>query len=432
MNEKTDWLISPIKTKENGLRVCDTITWRCYSGRSKKIRLIRTSYTIGSAETCDIVFFDRYVSPLHARLLLQKSTGLYFIEDLNSQNGTSLNGLSVCRAKLPLTGRLQFGLSSIVFSKKETGTATGFGEFVAAEPASQRVIEQARKIADSDLSVLLLGPTGAGKDVLARAIHQNSTRRGQSFVALNCANFSGSGNLLDSELFGHRKGSFTGSTENRRGAFLQANNGTLFLDEIGEMPLDVQAKFLRALENREVRSLGADAAESSRFRLIAATNNNLQSKVLAGSFRADLFYRIADFVIELPALAGRHADIMTIAQKYVSEKRLFLDESARRELCGRRYPGNVRELISVLKRAALLAETTGQTTIRDCHIQGKELELELPESDPYRGLTLEEIERSAIAACLNRNSGSKSQTASELGISRSSLFYKIRKYQLAG
>lgn len=421
------FIASPVFDKTNGVRPGDALSIHCFSRGSKKMELRFTEYTIGSDESCDIVLYDRYVSALHAKLVLDRTSGLYFMEDLNSRNGTFLNNVYICKAKLPKVGQVSLGGSRIQWDKAFDSSTSVFGDFLAKDPASRDTVQKAQMVARSNLSVLILGETGVGKDVLARAIHQASLVNRGAYVPLNCANLAEG--ILDSELFGHCKGAFTGSVHSRRGAILSADKGTLFLDEVGEISLAMQAKLLRVLESKEVKRLGKDQPERSDFRLITATNRSLECSLQQGLFRLDFYHRIADFIIEVPPLRERKSDIIAIAKSIVEEKGFYLVHESHMKLNSYSYPGNVRELVSILRKAMVLAEFDEIKSIYPQHIQFDAREVSFKQKF-VKPRSLKDLEHDALMHSLERHRWSRKLVAEELGISRSSLFAKMKRYQL--
>jgi transcriptional regulator with GAF, ATPase, and Fis domain len=253
---------------------------------------------------------------------------------------------------------------------------------VGSSTAMQQMITNLRKVARSTISVLLLGETGSGKELLAREIHRNSDRADKPFVAVNCGAIPGQ--LLESELFGHKRGAFTGATEDRIGRIRSAAGGVLFLDEIGEMPLEQQAKLLRVLEQREVRPVGGDRSFAVDFRLICATNVTVNEQVEAGRFRQDLYYRIADFVLKVPPLRERDDDAVELARFFLKKQTVLLDRgevqlsaSAMTSIRRHKWPGNVRELAAAVRRSLVLCE--GDTiTPSDLGLKERTTEPEAP------------------------------------------------------
>jgi transcriptional regulator with GAF, ATPase, and Fis domain len=316
------------------------------------------------------------------------------------------------------------------------GEAAGrstYGDIVGRGPAMQAVFELLSRVSFSDSTVLVLGETGTGKELVARAIHHSSPRKEKLMVKVNCAALPA--NLIESELFGHEKGSFTGATDRRIGKFELANNGTLFLDEIGEMPADLQVKLLRALQEKEIERIGGKGPIKVNVRIIAATNRNLQHEVDEGRFRRDLYYRLNVFPIHLPPLRGRREDIPALVMNFVEKfsknagKRIgHVSGKAMKELMAYDWPGNVRELEHLIERSVLLAKGD---TIRDVHLPGGGKGgggTALLEEGTVK--TFEENEREHILRALKRCSGKvygPGGAAELLGLNSSTLNSKIRK-----
>ncbi|WP_339429202.1 sigma 54-interacting transcriptional regulator [Pseudomonas taetrolens] len=287
------------------------------------------------------------------------------------------------------------------------------------------------KVVHNPYTVLLLGETGTGKEVVARAIHDNGPRRARPFIVQNCAAFPA--DLLESELFGYRKGAFTGADRDRAGLFDAANGGTLLLDEIGDMPLSLQAKLLRVLQEGEIRPLGSNDTHTIDVRIIAATHRDLSVLVSQGTFREDLYYRLAQFPIALPALREREGDILELARHFANKACAFLQRSpvlwsdaALDQLAGYAFPGNVRELKGLVERAVLLCD-------------GDALQLEhfsLRSDASVEPVTLslrermEQVERRLLLECLRKNAGNQTRAAHDLGVARRTLLYRLARLNI--
>jgi sigma-54-dependent transcriptional regulator len=328
--------------------------------------------------------------------------------------------------------------------------ATRANGLIARSPAMKSVLELVAKVADSHVTVLVLGETGTGKEVIARLLHATSSRRDAPFVAQNCAALPA--DLLESELFGHRKGAFTGAIADKQGLFAAADGGVLFLDEIGDLPLGLQSKLLRVLQDGEVRPLGATTGQRHDVRVIAATNVDLRSRVADGRFREDLFYRISVFPIVLPPLRQRPDDISALADHFLAQFRqqrgtpaIRITPEALDVLLQYKFPGNVRELRNIMERAAILAPPGAPIGIEDLppellpgrsSIPMADLALPAtgaPDGDP--GLLrndLQRFEARAIAQALQSNGGNRTRAARALGLSRRTLQEKISRYGLGG
>jgi len=296
-----------------------------------------------------------------------------------------------------------------------------------------KVRELVSRIAEQNTTVLLSGETGTGKEVAARAIHSISSRSSKPFIAVNCSAIPE--NLVESELFGHKKGAFTGAVSDRKGFFLSADCGTIFLDEIGDLPLNAQAKLLRVLEEQVVTPVGTSTEIKIDARVITATNRNLEEMIKNKTFREDLFYRINVFPIHLPSLRERKDDISILATHLMKQKNSDSPEisnAAMQLLLDYDWPGNVRELDNVLERAMVFAE---DGIILSEHIEinvrhesaaiGKAF-IELPDT----GVSLEELEIELIRQALKRTEGNQTHAARLLGITRSALLYRMEKHGL--
>jgi two-component system response regulator AtoC len=320
---------------------------------------------------------------------------------------------------------------------REVERAVGDRPIVAASPTMIDVLELVERAAEYKATVLLTGESGTGKEVLARAIHAQSPRRGESFVAVNCGAIPET--MLESELFGHAKGAFTGADRARRGLFVEADGGTLFLDEIGELPFPLQVKLLRVLQEEEVRPLGESKSRSIDVRVIAATARELEAEVAAGRFREDLFYRLNVLRVEVPPLRARREDIPLLVDHFIALFRHALakpvrgiSDEALNRLVAYRWPGNVRELENVVERAMILARGD-QLSLRELpanvvHLEAADLEIAAGD------LSLRKARRAAesemIRRALRETQGNRTHAARLLGISHRALLYKIKEYEL--
>jgi DNA-binding NtrC family response regulator len=297
---------------------------------------------------------------------------------------------------------------------------------IGDSPVMQRVVQLIEKVAPTDATVLVCGPSGTGKELVARALHFNSARRGQPLVTVNCAALQE--NLLESELFGHEKGAFTGAVQTKIGLFEVAEGGTLFIDEIGEMATSLQAKLLRVLEDGHFRRVGGIKEAHANVRVIAATNKSLEEEQKAGRFREDLFYRLNVVRIELPPLRERREDIPALVEHFLSTRQIGnvrrrVDAEAMKALQSYHWPGNIRELANVLERAQILAEDNLITTddLPDA-MHG------LPAASDAGPLNLNELERKNTLAALQQANGNKVRAAKLLGISRRALYRLLARH----
>jgi DNA-binding NtrC family response regulator len=329
-----------------------------------------------------------------------------------------------------------------ILLKEDWSRRYGFPRIIGESDVIKRTVGETQRVAQTEATVLLLGESGTGKELFARAVHHLSSRRDKPFVAINCAAIPET--LIENELFGHERGSFTGASDRRQGKFELASGGTVFLDEVGELPLAVQGKLLRAIEEKVVDRIGGRAPVPVDVRVVAATNKDLKTAVDQGEFRGDLFFRLAVFPLVIPPLRDREDDIILLARHFAAE--------IGREIRGREaelsaesipvirrhdWPGNVRELENAIERACILSDTlvlepTDLGFIADQNSENEtihDLDLSGTLSDvAHRALTL--VERKKILAALETNSGNKSRTAEDLGISYKTLLNKLKDYGL--
>ncbi len=315
--------------------------------------------------------------------------------------------------------------------QKQLGKKYSFDKIIGTSKPLLKAIELARKVAPTDTTVLLTGETGTGKEVFAQAIHQESLRANENFVAINCSAFSKE--LLENELFGHKAGSFTGATKDQKGLFEEAHSGTIFLDEIGEMALDLQAKILRVLETGEFLRVGDAKPIKVNVRIIAATNRNLKNEIELGHFRSDLFYRLSVFGIELPSLRERVKDIKLLAQYYAdlfaaksNRKPLALSEDYVSALQNNPWKGNIRELKNVIERSVILAD--GQQL--DLDTLPADLQYGKSNSQQLSAFSMASAEKLHIQKILNHTNGNKAETARLLEIGIATLYRKMELYKI--
>jgi two-component system, NtrC family, response regulator len=316
--------------------------------------------------------------------------------------------------------------------EKRIADKYSFDTIIGKSKALEQVIDLAKKVAKTDATVLLSGETGTGKEVFAQAIHENSNQVGKSFVALNCSTFSKE--ILESELFGHKQGAFTGAIKDKKGFIEEANSGTLFLDEIGEMPIDLQAKLLRVLETNEYIPVGDTIPKKSNFRLIAATNRDLKTESENHNFRMDLYFRLNIFEIKIPPLRERIKDISPLASFFVKQ---FSDKTNKKELQiapdflqkleAYYWPGNVRELKNIIERSVILSNDTILTS----NVLPYELQQSQVNSNKtMSAFSMQSIEKLHIQKVLNYTKNNKAETARLLEIGIATLYRKIEEYNL--
>ncbi len=384
--------------------------------------------TIGSDASNDVVLVDPYVSSFHARIALEN--GRCMVHDVGSRNGVFIGEQKVQAAEVvpPATVRIGRIAVEVLPATIVADVALPASGYVGSSDKAARVRSLAERMAANDAPVLLHGETGTGKEVVARLIASHGKRSGKPFVALNCGALSRT--LIESELFGHEKGAFTGAVSRKSGAFEQAHGGTLFLDEIGELPIDLQPQLLRVLETGEVHRVGGNEDIKVDVRVVAATNRRLEEEVAANRFREDLFHRLHVLALPLPPLRERAADIPELVAFFLEQvvpegERVRFDEQAMRMLSSHRWPGNVRELRNVVQRAVLMRSsdvlTSADVIFPPSTSKGKAANA----GDPR---TLAEVERNTIVGELVKHRGNKTDAASALGISRSTIHRKIEEY----
>lgn len=317
--------------------------------------------------------------------------------------------------------------------EQQVGRKYSFDSMIGKSKVLQAAIGLGKKVAQTDTTVLLLGETGTGKEVFAQAIHQASNRKAKPFVALNCATFSK--DLLESELFGHREGAFTGATKDKKGLFEEANTGTLFLDEVGELPVELQAKLLRVLETGEFLRVGETKPVRSDVRIIAATNRDLEKETESGNFRNDLYYRLSVFTISLPALRERIQDIGPLADFFaeLSAERMnkpcpALTAQYIEALKQHRWKGNIRELKNVIERSVILAE--GDVLDTDSLPYEFNHPVQPHQGQPIASFSMANAEKAHIQNVLNHTDGNKAEAARLLEIGIATLYRKIEAYNL--
>lgn len=319
--------------------------------------------------------------------------------------------------------------------EKKVGQTYSFDSILGESKVLKDAVSLAQKVSGTDVPVLLTGETGTGKEVFAQAIHYSSKRARQNFVAVNCSSFSKE--LLESEMFGHKAGSFTGALKDKKGLFEEANNGTIFLDEIGEMAFELQAKLLRILETGEYIKIGDTKPTRVNVRIIAATNRNLSQEIVAGRFREDLFYRLSVFQIHLPPLRERAGDIRLLAKAFIKS---FVEQLARpvveiapaflEALDSQPWKGNIRELRNVIERSMIVCES-GYLDIADLPFDIQNAHYEHSNDSSPGSFELSAMERRHIARVLEYTKGNKTEAARLLKIGLTTLYRKIEEYKIS-
>ncbi len=391
---------------------------------------------IGSESSCQIQLPAATsgfpVNARHARLQIKGSSLL--IKDLQTAGGTRVNGAQVLEGILKDGDLITIGSFDLVVHDLNMVRK----DF----PLKSRCdfwndqLQGLSSVASTIHPVLLLGPSGSGKDVIAQALHQNSQRCQAPFLSVNCSALTET--LVESELFGHVKGSFTGAVSDRKGAFESARSGTLFLDEIGDLTYGLQAKLLRALENSEIRPVGSDRNIKTDVRVISATHQNLYEKIREGSFRSDLFYRLNVITVEVPSLKDRLEDFEDLLYQFARQMKVRFSHNAIQTLKKHDWPGNIRELKNVVARASALFP---KLYIEDRHLEiimnKRERLAHAPtgvtysnEGNSQQMSVIKEIERQMILKRLAVNHGNQKRTAVDLGMPKSTLHDRIKNYNI--
>jgi two-component system, NtrC family, response regulator AtoC len=377
---------------------------------------------VGRDPACDVVIAHPSISRVHAELELGARV---VVRDRGSRNGVTVDGIAVTggeAAELAIGGMAEIGEVSVFLQRRgsdppsDAPTALSIGDHEAIVGGTlARLLEPIRRVALGDLTVLVVGETGVGKDFVAELVHRASPRARGPFVRVHCAALPLA--LFESELFGHERGAFTGATSQKPGLVEAAHGGTVFLDEVGEIPLTMQVKLLRVLEDRRVTRVGATSPRVVDVRFVAATNRDLARAVDEGRFREDLYYRLCGYTVAIPPLRERGDEIVPLAELFLARaqgaRTLALADGARQALAAYPFPGNVRELRLTIERAAAFA--AGPL------IEASDLGLELPPSA--------DGDDAALLAALENSAGNQSEAARRLGISRRTLVARLAAHR---
>jgi len=437
------------------------------NGMTVEVRLGQKEIKIGRGHEADLQLPDSSISRLHAKIF--RVGQQYFLSDLRSRNGTHADGKRITQLALEDGRMFQVGPFRIHFHRAVSGTSAGEEPTIppvtayaisdSAEPEPIRIEKPAgtstlaggapfgliggsahvrklvatiRRVAASDVPVLIDGETGSGKELVARGIHDASARGERPFIVVNCGAISPE--IIESELFGHEKGAFTGATAQRKGAFELANSGTIFFDEIGELPLALQPKLLRALEQKEVKRVGGNDLLLADVRILAATNRDLREEIARKAFREDLYFRIGAITVSIPPLRDRREDVAPISRHFLSGMgnpasgpAPCLSPAALDALISHDWPGNVRELRNAIQRAVVMAESE-ELTGPDFSFLRHAAEPGTEPENPSGLSRWEQAERTNILGELACQMGNKTKAARELGIAKSTLFEKLKKY----
>jgi len=394
---------------------------------------------MGSAQDCDIVLEDEFASRYHCQI--EEQGGRFRLRDLESRNGTWIGNLRIYDVELPSEMEFSAGRTRLFFRSNGSIATEAVKEddygITGSHPSIIKLRGNMRRLAPLAETVLIRGETGSGKELVARALHELSGRSGP-FVPVNCGAIAR--DLIESELFGHVKGAFTGASAERRGAFEMAADGTIFLDEIGEMPLDLQPKLLRVLDSGELRRVGDSKTINVNARVLAATNRDLQQEVVDGNFREDLYFRLMVLPLEVPPLRERREDIPALAEHFMRLMgvKLELSDSAWDALIHHYWPGNVRELKNVITASVgFNSEAVAAGYLDEEHLMIRPLSLADRHSgllskrpQQYEGETLADMEKNLICETLEHYGHNKRLASRALGISKSTLYEKLKKYSI--
>ena len=395
---------------------------------------------IGTHESATVRLVDRTVSRFHCEL--RRLDGHCVVRDLGSRNGTYIDGVAILEAICPASAAIVLGETRLVVRPTgrrvplDTSTRERFGLLTGRSVPMRRVMRQLERVAASDATVLLLGETGTGKEVAAESIHRESARAKGPFIVVDCGSIPAE--LLESELFGHERGAFTGAVRSREGAFSAASGGTIFLDEIGELPRDLQPKLLRALSRRAVKPVGTEAYVDIDVRVVAATNRDLREEVNADRFRGDLYYRLAVVEVHLPPLRERLDDLAVLVEDILRGTRATPAEHSRllsaqflEQLRRHAWPGNIRELRNVIDRVLTLGpwEPDESATSAPQASSAPNVDLSRPFKEARDEWTAV-FERAYLSALLHQHGGNIRAAARAAGVDRVHLYRLLARHGL--
>ncbi|MBI4508683.1 MAG: sigma 54-interacting transcriptional regulator [Deltaproteobacteria bacterium] len=406
--------------------------------RGETVALRDVPIYFGSAPTCDLVLTDKTVSRKH--LMAVREGNEVILRDQGSTNGSSIQGSRFKEITMGYGAEIKVGRTVLKYMPEEevvepeASDSDEFGFMVGRSVKMRRLFKLLEDVAQNDATVLIEGETGTGKELVAEEIHNHSPRKDGPFVVFDCGAVPRE--LVESALFGHVRGSFTGAITDRKGAFAEAHGGTIFLDEIGELPLELQPSLLRALDKKSVRRVGANIYEKVDVRIIAATNRDLRAEIANKSFREDLYYRLAVIRVTLPPLRERGDDIKLLVEHFVkqfsSKRPLTVTPEDMSRLVRHSWPGNVRELRNVIERACVLSK--GESlNLDDAFTEQAAPALGIRTDLPFKeakGQLVELFEREYIVDLMRRHKMNLSAAAREAQIDRKHLRELIRKYGL--
>lgn len=425
--------------------------------KGKELVIERERVTIGRSVICDLVLADNAVSGTHCEVIATEQG--FLLKDLESTNGTKVGELKIREVWIAPGKIFAVGQTRIQFEPQqgeveiELSGEDRFYDLVGKSVKMREIFAVLEKVAAADLTVLVRGETGTGKELIARAIHQASPREAQPLVVQDCSAIPK--DLIESTLFGHERGAFTGATDRHKGSFEQAEGGTIFLDEIGELDLALQPKLLRVLENREVKRVGGDKVIPVSCRVVAATNRDLRQMVNEGTFREDLYYRLSVVQVELPPLRERPEDIPLLVEAFLEEfsrrnhpddedKRFTLTDDAMKRLKTYPWPGNIRELKNTIERAASLADGT-ELGVRDLlpasqktpamPLPGGTAEQFVEDDVPFKEAkqkVLDSFEAAYLKSLLDKHGHNITRSAQAAGLTRYHLRELAKRYGIRG
>lgn len=413
------------------------------TGQGQEFVVDKDSFTVGAYDYNDVILKDATISGQHCEIVLMENG--YLIRDLGSTNGTVVQGIRITEAYLNQGAEVKIGNTKFIFCPLKEATEfhlsqmSRSGKMIGQSMAMRKVFHSLEHYAGTDATVMIGGPTGSGKEVLSEEFHRLSTRGEKSFVVVDCTALSQG--LIESELFGHTKGAFTGAHSDRIGAFEHADGGTIFLDEIADLSLDLQPKLLRVLEKKEIKRLGSNEMRKVDVRIISATNKKLEAEVNAGRFREDLYYRLSVVKVELPSLKQRKEDIPLLTRHFLNQltdgKTDKKYDLSKVEAMFNRYdwPGNVRELKNAVERfyhsrdgeIDLIPQSFNPSEGGIMNFQG--IDKDMPFKDAKSEL-ITQFEKEYLESILEKNEWNISKAAREAQIERAYLQRLIKKYDL--
>lgn len=406
-------------------------------------------WKVGRDPSCDVILRDPTVASFMALIrtlptdrskpsLLTAGASPFWIQMQEGTPSAVVGDLTIREANLPEGIPIKIGETTMTLEKRISTPPlpdfpVGVRPWLTQSESGKNLLWMCKKSAPTPLSLYIGGETGTGKEVIAHLLHAWSQRASGPFIPLNCAALPLS--LVESELFGHVKGSFTGAVNHRPGALMQAHGGTLFLDEVGDLPMDIQVKLLRFLENGEIKPVGADKTSRADVRVLCATHLHLKRLVEEGKFRRDLFYRLTSVMLEIPSLRTRPEDVELLAQRFANDLDRKLTPRAMLRLKAHTWPGNVRELRHAIERASGLAGPFTPTLTEDAFefLLASEHVKQNPDLEFGAGvLTLEEMERVMLLKALKMSGGNRTQASKILGVARSTLFEMLKRHKIYG